>query len=167
MRDRANEIIVNLIRSNDFKDCIGKVKPSDLQDDLTSEVSLILLETAPEKIINLAEKKQLNFYTVRIIMNLAFSNTSPFYKKYRIPFAELKSTEACDDSHYSIIRFEREAKEEKALKEIDNLDWYESEMVKLYCNVGTYRGMTKVTSIPVKSCHDAVRGAIKKIRQRI
>lgn len=167
MRDRANEIIVNLIRSNDFNECIGKVKPSDLQDDLKAEVSLILLETAPEKIITLSEKKQLNFYTVRIIMNLAFSNTSPFYKKFRTPFAELKGHDKCDDSYYSIIRFEREEREEKALAEIHNLEWYESEMVKLYCNVGTYRGMQRATLIPVKSCHDAVRGAINKIKQRI
>lgn len=175
MRDRANEIIVNLIRSNDFQNCIGKVKPSDLQDDLKAEVSLILLETAPEKIITLAEKKQLNFYTVRIIMNLAFSNTSPFYKKYRFHFEELKHNEACDDSYYSIIRFEREAKEERALVEIKNMaacdvgseEWVSGRALQIYMETGTFRNMQAATMIPVKTCHDMVTKGIGKIKQRI
>lgn len=175
MRDRANEIIVNLIRSNDFQSCIGKVKPSDLQEDLKAEVSLILLETAPEKIITLSEKKQLNFYTVRIIMNLAFSNTSPFYKKYRLPVMELKGTDYCDDSYYLIQRFEREEREESALAEVNKMaacevgseEWVSGRSMQIFLETGTFRKMQQATMIPYQTCHKMVNKGINKIKQTI
>jgi hypothetical protein len=166
IKDRANTIIVDLVCSDDFNNCIVKVKPSHLQDDLKAEVSLILLQTMPEKIINLAEKKQLKFYAVRIIMNLGFSNTSPFYRKYRFPFVEFKDFVLYDDPYSLLYRFEREQQEESALSEIENLEWYPAEMTKLYVKVGTYRNMSKVTAIPVKSCHDAVKRAVNQIRKK-
>lgn len=175
MRQRANEIIVNLISSNDFNNCIGKVKPSDLQDDLKAEVSLILLETEPEKIITLSEKKQLNFYTVRIIMNLAFSNTSPFYKKYRLPFTELKHDEPCDDSEYLLRRFEKENREEEALIEVGKMaacdvgteEWVSGRALQIYMETGTFRSMQEATMIPYQTCHKMVNKGIEKVKQRI
>ncbi len=163
MRARANEIIVTLMQSDEFSNCMKKVKPS-LKEDLTGELALILLETEPEKIILLHEKRQLSFYTVRIILTLAFSKTSPFYKKYRVTHDEFKDPGMLDD-YYSIIN--RKVVEERALDEIDKLDWYESEMVKLYMEVGNYRAMEQRTNIPYVSCFCTVKNAIKKIQKVI
>lgn len=52
-------------------------------DDLTQEIYLILLEYNKEKIIEMYENKQLNFFLTRVIKNQWMSNTSPFFKKYR------------------------------------------------------------------------------------
>ena len=163
MRAKANEIIVNLLQSEEFSNCMKKVKPS-LKEDLTSELSLILLETAPEKIIQLHQKRQLTFYTVRIILILAFSKTSPFYKKHRLIYDEFKDAGCLDD--YSSILHRKET-EERALHEIEKLEWYESEMIKLYLEVGTYRKMNKATHTPVMSCFKTVSNAIKKIQKVI
>lgn len=85
-----NDIIAELYRSREFNDCIGKMEPEHLRDDLKAEVTLILLETNDEKIMSLAEQKDaLKFYTVRIILNLIKSKTSNFYKTYRQPIAEI------------------------------------------------------------------------------
>lgn len=79
-----NQIIEELYRSKEFNDCIGKMDPPDLRDDLKSEVMLILLEKGDDEIMDLYELGKLRFYTVRIILNLIQSNTSPFYKKFRL-----------------------------------------------------------------------------------
>ena len=52
-------------------------------DDLVQEIYLILLEYNQEKLQYIYDKGQLNFFLTRIIKNQYFSNTSPFFKKYR------------------------------------------------------------------------------------
>ncbi len=164
MREQANEIIVALLQSKDFADCLRKAVKPELHDDLTSEIALILLETDPARIVQLSEKRQLTFYTVKIILRLAYSKTSPFYKKFRVTHQEFKDTGMLDD-FYSIV--DRKEKEEVVLSQIEQLDWYEQEMVNLYMEVGTFRNMNKRTNIPVMSCFKAVSGAIKKIQKVI
>jgi hypothetical protein len=52
-------------------------------DDLTQEIYLILLEYDRDKITEMYNNKQLNFFLTRVIKNQINSVTSPFYKKYR------------------------------------------------------------------------------------
>jgi hypothetical protein len=159
---RANEIIVSLLQSDEFNNCMKKVKPS-LKEDLRSELSLILLETAPEKIVHLFNNHQLTFYTVRIILRLAFSKTSPFYKKYRLIHEEYKDTGVKDDDDL-VSRTEREAQEDKALASIKCLYWYNDEMVQLYVKEGTFRAMHKITKIPVTTCQNVVKGSLDSVK---
>lgn len=66
-----DELLKNIsIKQNDF-------------DDLKSEILLIILEYDKEKIIELYEKNQLKFFIIRIINNQYFSNSSPYFKKYK------------------------------------------------------------------------------------
>ena len=164
MRARANEIIVELLQSKNFKDCMKKAVKPHLHEDLTSELSLILLEIEPERIVQMHDDKKLTFYTVRIILTLAYSKTSSFYKKFRVTHDEFKDAGMLDD-YYSIIN--RKVVEERALDEIEKLDWYESEMVKLYMECGNYRAMEQRTNIPYVSCFCTVKNAIKKIQKVI
>lgn len=62
---------------------IEKIEPKELRDDLHQEMAITLLEYECEKIEQIwADGKLLNF-ACSIICNMAFSNTSQFYKKYR------------------------------------------------------------------------------------
>lgn len=72
----ANEKLVETICKN-----IG-VSPKYM-DDFVQEIYLILLEYNQEKLQSIYDKGQLNFFLTRIIKNQYFSNTSPFFKKYR------------------------------------------------------------------------------------
>lgn len=56
---------------------------SNYIDDLVQEVYLILLEYDQDKLKQIYEKGEINYWLTRIIMNQYCSNTSPFYKKYR------------------------------------------------------------------------------------
>ena len=94
-----NQIIEELYRSKEFNDCIGKMEPEHLRDDLKAEVALILLETPDTKIAGLSEQGNLKFYAVRIILNLIQSKTSTFFKKYRSYFVEIDPNYNYDVRH--------------------------------------------------------------------
>ncbi len=163
------------MQSDEFTNCMKKVKPS-LKEDLAGELALILLETEPEKIVQLHERKQLTFYTVRIILNLASdkNHSTQFYKKYRVTHSELTNKEYSDDSHSIIDIKERE---ERALTELekilyapdtnDNHEWFIKQMVNLYLECGNYREMEKRTKISDTTCYLTVKSAMQKIKKAI
>ena len=161
-----NQIIEELYRSKEFGDCIGKMEPDHLRDDLRSEVVLILLETPEEKIKQMHERKELKFYTVRIILNLIQSKTSGFYKQYRQQLAELHDRFAYEFTDLE-EREQREEVEDKALGEVDNLYWYNKEMVRLYLQHGNYRAIEKVTRIPYSSAYKTIQKSFQEIKQKV
>lgn len=164
-----NKIISDLFTSKEFNDCIRKMKPVELQDDLRAEVALILCEKKDDFIISLANNGDaLRYYTVRIILNLIQSNTSPFYKKYRQPVCEFVDMhERKDATEDEDVRILKELKEEKVLQIIEELYWYDREMLKLYMEKGSYRDMQKATGIPWGSCYDTIQMALAKIRYEL
>lgn len=168
-----NEIISDLFKSKDFNSCIAKMKPTHLQDDLKSEVILILCESSDDKIQGLHASGGLKFYTVRIILNLIQSNTSPFYKKFRSGHEELQQIETASNQEYAgqvfslSERADKEKSEDLALLEIENLYWYDKEIVKLYVKLGNYRAIEAETGIPFESVYKTVIRSCKQIRNKI
>lgn len=180
LRIKANDIIVKLAQSKDYNDCINKVQPANLREDLSHEVILILLETNADKILMMHEKNQLVFYAVRIIINLAFSKTSPFFKKYRgmHVYAELDNEpQVLELPDLSDKEIQIKERDENILALLDNvesygdlikgLDEYESQMLKMYAQYGSYRNMERELRIPYVSCFHTVKKAIKKLKQQI
>lgn len=170
-----NQIIEELYRSKEFNECIGKMEPDYLQDDLRSEVMMVILETEEAKLQAIYERGELKFYAVRIILNLSNSSTSPFYKKFRrvtcTVHDDVVKTERAryadrgdelerpfnyhlliseDDEirkEELFLREQRELKEEKAMEVIDTLPWYDREIINLYKQLGSYREIEKATYV--------------------
>lgn len=187
-----NEIVEELYRSREFNDCIGKMEPDHLRDDLKAEVMLILLETSEEKIRQLYEQKVLKFYTVRIILNLIQSKTSSFFKKYRQHFTPIEIKQNYSGNNYvddmiKVVRAfesitvelqltpqeehkereEREQIEDMAMNEINNLYWYNKEMVRLYLQHGNYRAIEEITRIPYSSAYKTIQKSFQEIKQKV
>lgn len=140
-----------------------------MRDDLKAEVILIVCEMDAEKVIGLHQRKELEFYVVRIILNLVQSNTSPFVKKYRKANTEIEYmkdhpfesiNEICD-------RADREEKEDRVIGEIDNLHWYNAALVKLYMELGNYRAIAVETKIPVASCYKNIRQSFQELKASV
>jgi hypothetical protein len=161
-----NEIVAELFISKEFNDCIEKMEPEHLRDDLRAEVTLILLETNEGKLIDIHRSGGLKFYTVRIILNLIQSKTSLFYKMYRQQLAELNDRFAYEVTDVE-ERATREEVEEKALSEIDNLYWYNKEMVRLYLQHGNYRAIEEITRIPYSSAYKTIQKSFQEIKQKV
>ena len=67
----------------DINRLINLVDPEYLRDDLRQEMALALLSIPEEKISKIWASNGLIGFSIKIITNMAFSNTSPFYKKFR------------------------------------------------------------------------------------
>ena len=76
-------IIDKLARNRVVEDMIKNMNINDYPDDLAQEIYLILLEYDKEKIEDIYNKNQINFFISRIITNQAFSKNSPFYLNYK------------------------------------------------------------------------------------
>jgi hypothetical protein len=162
-----NQIIEELYRSKEFNDCISKMEPEHLRDDLRAEVTLILLETDDQRLIAIHSAGALKYYTVRIIINLIQSKTSKFYKNYRQQMAEITDRFTAEEQTDIEERAAREDIEERALREIDNLYWYNSGIVKLYMKLGNFRAIEKDTGIPYASAYKTVKKSFNEIKQKV
>ena len=76
-------IVDKLARNRVVEDLIKNMNINDYPDDLAQEIYLILLEYDKEKIEEMYNKNQINFFISRIITNQAFSKNSPFYLNYK------------------------------------------------------------------------------------
>lgn len=74
----AKERRVELMLAN-----IAHQKLSPELKDLSQEIYIILLEYDEEKILDLWEHDQMNFFIARIIINQFRSSNSPFHRVYR------------------------------------------------------------------------------------
>lgn len=82
--DRRNNIISEIYRKGVIEELLKNMGvPKNDIDDLKQEIAIILLEYDEKKIIEMYEKKQLKYFIVQIIKYQYFSNTSPYYKKYK------------------------------------------------------------------------------------
>ena len=81
--DRRDEIITRLYNDADISDAIGKMRPVELQDDLRSEMFMVLCQMDASRLIDLHERKILKFYLVRTMLTMIKSDRSTFFKVYR------------------------------------------------------------------------------------
>jgi hypothetical protein len=171
---KKNEVIEKLYLSKEFNDCINKMQPEYLREDLKSEVILILLNTPDEKFNTIID---IRFYAVKIIIRLIQSSTSPFFKMYRRQYYPLDSQGNKEDKGAKAPpvvfgvdideRLQRELQEERVKAYIKTIYWYDQEIINLYMKLGNYRAIEKETGIPWESCYSTVRKVIKKIRENV
>jgi hypothetical protein len=190
-----NQIIESLFTGKNFNDCITKMEPRHLQDDLKMEVISIVCEWPEEKVIGLYQRKELEFYVVRVILNQVKSNTSPFTRKYRQikeqydeaenggQNLDLRQTSFITTSRSEYIKNticknvaatqeevrDREIKElleQIALEEIDRLYWYDAEMLRLYMKLGTFRAIQEHTGIPFISCYKNIQKSLSTLKKK-
>jgi len=81
-KHRVVEILAQEQRVERLVRVICKVT-SPILADLAQVIYLALLEYDNDKVVELYEKEQINFFLVRIIKNQWMSSTSPFYRIYR------------------------------------------------------------------------------------
>lgn len=157
---QRNDILTELWNSKEVNDAIKKMHPKELQEDLKSEVFLILAELDEIKLIDLYEKKQIKFYMVRIMLNLVQSTDKKFYGKYR--------------NFVEYVEVEREDVKESDLTEnitnvFEQLYWYQKEILRLY----TYqfnknaKELSRQTGIPYMSIIRTLNQIKKELKHQL
>jgi len=74
----ARQIIEQLYRSDELRECLSKIKPQDLQDDLLQHCFLELLNKDESIIVNLHLEGRFIGYVVKMMYNMVNWKNSEF-----------------------------------------------------------------------------------------
>ena len=161
--ERRDEIITRLYEDADIADAIGKMRPVELQDDLRSEMFMVLCQMDAARLIDLHERKILKFYLVRTMLTMIKSDRSTFFKVYRRYLDELPEgfTEMQDKQESNEEAF---ARVEQAM---DGLHWYEKSVMEQFAELKNISELSRRTKIPYRSLSKTISDARKKIKTEI
>lgn len=153
-----NGIIAELWDSKDLNETLKKMKPVEIQEDLKSELFLIICEIEENKLIQLYNRKELKFYIVRIMLNIVRSSKNNFYKNYR-NFDEYNNEEKPDEQHEPV----------EIMKYIENLYWYQKEILRLYTFEFNKNAsmLSRATGIPYMSIIRTINQIKKDLKKKI
>lgn len=163
------EIIEALYLDRQFKKVCQNIAPPSLSDDLFHETIVVFLEMDEDKVIKASQEGYLKWLFIRIASNSYNSKTSPFYHKYHHNDDRHDISEAkIKDADFISQGFESKFKQliETIESEIECLDFYERELLKLYIKFGNYRDVSREVGIKYESVRHAIRLAIEKIKQK-
>ncbi len=110
------------------------------QQDLKSELFLILSEKPDEFIVELHEKDHLYFYCTRIIQNFIFQKNNQFQRTYRKYFSELPDLEHEETKQDKILQ---EEMLERLEETINKLNEVEQTVIRLYLKTGSVKQVRK------------------------
>jgi hypothetical protein len=99
-----NKILLLLENSASFNKYIDSVHPSDLQQDLKSEVYLILADKKVEVLEQLVKDNKVEQFAVAIAKTQIQSTSSPFYVKYRKALPIQKQLDSIDELDITTLR---------------------------------------------------------------
>ena len=151
--DRTS-IIHELYVSQDICQAIGKMQPVELQDDLRQEVFLVLCEMDEERLLQMYQDGYLKYFIVRTILNMAKSERSNFYRKFRRIYSEISPNyDQAENTHDESIN-------EKLESSMTILHWYEREIFRLFSENKNLLAISRETKIPYRS----LLKTIKKVK---
>lgn len=145
-------------------------KGHELTDDLFQHcIEVLLTDNDQQKIQLLIDKNQLHYYFTAILIRNYNSSTSRFHYLYRkgndlISDKDVYEVDIPDDEFDGL----KEAKTAFIEKEIENLDWYDQQLVKFYFYDGlSYRKIADLTKIPKTSIYNGITSIKNKIKNKI
>ena len=163
-----NEILTEYWNLKEVNDAFSKMQPEELQYDLKAEVFLVLCEMNDEKLIGMYERNELKFYIVRTMLNMIKSDRSSFFKNYRNHIEMDNNTISKE-----MYKLHTEANDivDELEKNLDNLHWYNKEILKLYALEfkKNAKELSRKTGIPymsiVRTLHKTKTEMKKNIRK--
>ena len=163
----CREAIKEVYLSPQIDALIKSVRPEHLQDDLRQEMALALLSIDCEKISEIWASNALIGYAIKIVTNMAFSSTSPFYKKFR----KKEYENAIDYLRSLVILPELDIKLAKVadnrLKEKyqeDELQAHESILFTKYVELRSCKKVADFYNIPEKHVKDVIKKTKKELK---
>lgn len=178
---RFNEIIAQHYENKELIVFFKNIA-NDWWEELRQDVFLTICEYDEQKIIDMHNKKCLKFFIVRIGINQFRSKTSKFYyqnfKNQRISDSLIddeliENSDAIlysnamydlqDETPYQII----EQKIQSVENSIEQLRYFEREILKLYLRLGTYKKVSQDTGIPIRTVANGVKNAILNVKSKI
>lgn len=131
------DIITELYESPFLNETLYRLTSNnDLKDDLKQELMLILLQQ-PDKVEKAYREKWLKYLVINIIKKQFWSNTSPFFNKYR----KLKSIDPHDIVLHDSPKEDPQVVIDTIFDIVDNdpeITWFQRELFKMYFKLDRY-----------------------------
>lgn len=159
-------ILSQFYESEDLRSFLLKMEPEHLRDDLKQELFLVLCELPENKLLDLHQQDHLRFYAVRTVMNMIQSKTSRFYKKFRMPVAQIEDKAIADECPEDFEQTQADLL--RSIKdELEKLHWYEKDLFELYLKKGSSYKVQAETDIPRQSVMVTVNKVITHIKEKV
>jgi hypothetical protein len=163
----CNEYIEKVYLSPEVEKLIKSIQPTSLQDDLRQEMAIALLSIDCEKISKIWASNGLLGFTIKIISNMAFSNTSQFYTKYRKndynkAINYLKSQVKLPTLNNNLATIANEELTKKFT--LDQNQAHEAILFNHYVDVRSCDKVAKHFGLPEKHVKDVIRKVKKELK---
>lgn len=164
----AQQVLTEIYVSNEVKECVKRLKPEHLQQDILQHTFMELFERPEDFIMDLHERGKLKSYIVKILYNTATYSRSTFAKQQ----GKETPVDFCEAAKYDVIRASEDYKAD--LEYVENVKcalaevhWYKVELLKLYADLGTYKAVSEKTGIPLTSVFMTITELRKEIKQKL
>lgn len=162
----SRSIISQLWHDPKLNEMLSKFNAGAGQDDLKSELFVVLCEKESNLICDLWHKKQLLFYCTGIVQNMIFQPNNRFNRRYRTQSYEF--TEAILNIGSDEYNADKEAKLQGIEKAIDkDLHWVEQSIMKLHQDLGSLDKISAGTKISYNQVDRIYRKAKEKIKTSV
>lgn len=163
----CREAIKEVYLSPQIDALIKSVRPDHLQDDLRQEMALALLSIDCEKISEIWASNGLTGYAIKIVTNMAFSSTSPFYKKFRKKEYDnainyLRSLVILPELDIKLAKVADNRLKEKYQE--DELQAHESILFSKYVELRSCKKVADFYNIPEKHVKDVIKKTKKELK---
>ncbi len=152
----TKEILEKIYRSDELKECVSKIRPVTIQQDVLQCTFTELLLKDKEIILDLYARNKLMAYIAKMIYNMVRWERGSF-----------RSSETKEILLQELPEIIDEQKNEIIVVPLQKIHWYEAKILELYAELGTYRKVAEVTGIPHISIYHTVQKARKNIKKHI
>lgn len=137
------------------KRCAG-----DKWEDVLQEIGIVICSKSDAELERL--NTYFNFWCARTIINMSSS-------KGVVGRNRIQIDENADISEYAYENGDTEIEEiaAKANAILSRMHWYDSDLFKLYLEMGSLRKISAATSIPVTSIHHAINNVKNELRRQL
>jgi len=158
----STKILTDLFLSPQIKEMLSKHDAGAGNEDLKSELFLVLCNQPKEKINQMSEDGQLLFFATGIVRRMIFQKNSKFHRTYRKCIYELNDNHEEQSEPYD---YERDKLEEKISEVVSkNLHWVEKSVLDIYLQSGSQVRAASNIGITDRQVKNIIRTAKRKIK---
>lgn len=152
----AKDIIEQLYRSDDLENCLSRIQPADIRDDVKQHVFTELLLKPEADIMDLWERGKFTAYVAKMLVNMVRWERSSFRKLQGRETALESFSDIADEQPIEII-----------VVPLEKLYWYDAKMLELYAEHGSYRKVEAVTGIEFSGICKTIKKARIEIKKHM
>lgn len=152
----AKQLLENIYKSKELKECLSRIRPVDIQQDVLQHTFTELLLKEEAFILDLAERNKLLPFITKMLHNMVRWERSSWTKT----LSKEELTDNIPDKAQDL---------EDPVPDIplNQLYWYEARILELYAEHGSYRKVEEITGISYVSIFNTVKKARINIKRKM